>query len=704
MKTHYSSKRVRLYLAMIGVTLAFFLPVGLVPAAEFYVSPHGKDANLGSKAQPFQTLERARAAVRASNDRGREPVTVWLRRGRYHLAATFELNEEDSGTKGAPVIYKASPGEKVFIDGGKVIPRDACEPATDPEVLARLVPEIRDKVLQIDLESCDLTEYGSFGPRGFGRKLIPAPAELFINHQPQQVARWPNDKRIRLGKVIDKGSVPRFGDKDNRGGVFKCENPRVQRWAKAQDLYISGIFGESWADDTIGVAKIDIAQKTITTVEPHLYGFKNRPFTTWCAVNLLEEIDTPGEYFLDRKTGRIYFYPSVEKIEMVQVSQLASPMLSMIHTSYGHIEGLIFENSRGVGIRIEGGESNRIAGCKLRLLGGTGITINGGGHHAVLSCDIYDTGAGGVSLAGGDRRSLTPANHVVKNCDIHHVNRWYQTYNPCVRLNGVGNRAANNHLHHVPGQAILFGGNDHVMEFNEIDNCVTDMSDMGAIYTGRNPSVMGHIIRHNFFHHLYNRLGSGYGVQAIFIDDDSLYTAIIYGNVFFKAGSNGVIKFNGGGGSTIGNNVSVDGPQFVLGGYRKDVDRAIGEMQNPRKRKCFPDRMFKEVDVREEPFRSRYPYLLDSYTNGFNYGTPQWNNLLVDSSDVAAMEQFVDAKNMNFELKPDAPIMKTVAKSIYDRVYGLDHENVAFKPIPFKRIGLYADEFRETVTRQKSKD
>jgi len=286
MKRHYSSKRVRLYLAMIAVTLAFFLPVGLVPAAEFYVSPHGKDANLGSKAQPFQTLERARAAVRASNDRGKEPVTVWLRRGRYHLAATFELNEKDSGTKGAPVIYKASPGEKVFIDGGKVIPPDACEPATDPEVLARLVPEVRDKVLQIDLEGYDLTEYGSFGPRGFGRKLIPAPAELFVNHQPQQVARWPNDKRIELGEVIDKGSVPRVGDKDNRGGVFKCENPRVQRWTKAQDLYISGIFGESWADDTIGVAKIDIAQKTITTVEPHLYGFKNRPFTTWCAVNL----------------------------------------------------------------------------------------------------------------------------------------------------------------------------------------------------------------------------------------------------------------------------------------------------------------------------------------------------------------------------------------------------------------------------------
>ncbi len=499
-----------------------------------------------------------------------------------------------------------------------------------------------------------VTDYGSFGPRGFSRKFLPAPAELFINHQPQQVARWPNDKRIKLGKVVDKGSVPRFGDESNRGGVFKYENQRAQRWVHARDLYISGIFGESWADDTIEVAKIDTDQATITTVEPHLYGFKNQPFTTWCAVNLLEEIDEPGEYFLDREAGMIYFYPSVPKIEMVQVSQLASPVLNMVNTSYVRIEGLIFENSRGAGIGIEGGASNRVAGCTLRLLGGIGITVNGGVHHTVLSCDIYDTGAGGVSLAGGDRKTLTPAGHVV--------------------------------------------------ELNEINNCVTDMSDMGSIYTGRNPSVMGHVIRYNFFHHLYNKLGSGYGVQAIFIDDDDLYTAVIFGNVFFKAGSNGVIKFNGGGGSSIGNNVAIDCPRFVLGGNKGQVNRAIGEMRNPKRRKVFPERLFKEVDIRKDPFKGRYPYLLDSYENGFNYGTPQWNNLLVNSSNATAMAQFVDPKNMNFTFKPDAPIIKQVAKKVYDRVYGLDHEDVAFKPIPFKKIGLYVDDFRKTVAKQKGKN
>jgi hypothetical protein len=52
-------------------------------------------------------------------------------------------------------------------------------------------------------------------------------------------------------------------------------------------------------------------------------------------------------------------------------------------------------------------------------------------------------------------------------------------------------------------------------------------------------------------------------------------------------------------------------------------------------------------------------------------------------------------------LKPGAPAMKQVAKKVYDRVYGIDHKDIAFKPIPFDRIGLYVDDFRKTVTRQK---
>ena len=67
-------------------------------AAEYFLSPSGDDANPGTEARPFQTLERARDAVRNNPDKGREPITVWLKEGRYFRNQTFVLNKLDSGT------------------------------------------------------------------------------------------------------------------------------------------------------------------------------------------------------------------------------------------------------------------------------------------------------------------------------------------------------------------------------------------------------------------------------------------------------------------------------------------------------------------------------------------------------------------------------------------------------------------------------
>lgn len=676
--------------------IIFMLIINITFSADFFISPKGDDNNPGTINSPFLTLEKARDTLRSSKKLKNETTTIWLKGGRYHRKDTFELKEIDSGTKGAPVIFKALPGEKVYIDGGIIIPNNLPKLLTSNEILKKIIPEARDKILEIDLKIYGINDYGEFGPRGFSRPILPSPAELFVNGHPQKISRWPNDYKITLGKVINKGSTPRWGDKTFIGGTFKYEDQRIERWIHANDAYISGHFAQSWADDTIKIANINIENNTITTVQPHLYGFENKSFTSWYVVNLLEEIDTPGEYFIDKNSMHLYFYPDSNKFKVIQISQLKLPIIKLSNTSNIYFENIIFENSRGNGIEIEGGEFNKIKGCTIRMLGGIGMSIAGGATHSITSCNIYYTGAGGILLRGGNRKTLTPSNHLVKNCDIYKVNRWYHTYKPCIKLTGVGHKIINNHLHDVPGQAIIFGGNDHKIEFNEIDHCVTDMSDMGSIYTGRDPSFMGNIIRYNFFHHIVDKSKARHGVHAIYIDDDSLYTAIIYGNIFYKVGSKGVIHFNGGGGSSIGNNIAIDCSLFIRGGDKKDVDRAIGEMISPKRYKSspFPKKIFENVDISNEPFKSRYPYLLDSYENGFNYGTPQWNNVLINGEDFITISQFVDPENLNFALKPDASILKITSKNIYDRVFGLDHEDIKFKKIPFEKIGLYKDEYR----------
>ena len=418
----------------------------------FHVAEGGSDDGPGTAAQPFATLARARDAVRQCEARGSQRVEVVLAAGRYRRTTTLGLGVNDGGSPAAEVIYRAAKGATVILDGGIEIPVNRCEPVTDPAIKRRLVAKTADKVLVVDLKQLGVAELASFGERGFGRPLIPAPNELFVNGQPQRPARWPNEGRIKLGEVIDSGSVPRQGDDANRGAVFKYQTDRALRWTEANDVHISGIFGQSWADDTIKVAAIDTEAGTIRTAGAHLYGFRNRGFTTWCVVNLLEEIDQPGEFFVDRAAGRLYFYPSQPNVEQLQLSVMATPFVRINGASHLRIEGITFENARGSGIEVKDGNAVVIADCTLRNLGSHAIRVNGGTGHVVRRCDIYHTGAGGVSVAGGDRKNLTPARHLVENCDIHRVNRWYWTYRPCIRLSGVGNAARHNHLHHVPGQ------------------------------------------------------------------------------------------------------------------------------------------------------------------------------------------------------------------------------------------------------------
>ncbi len=87
-------------------------------ASMFYVDPSGAgaDTNPGSSVKPFATLARAQMAARTC--RGREPVTVLLRGGTYFLSETLVFTSADSGTKSAPVIYQAAPGEQPVVSGG----------------------------------------------------------------------------------------------------------------------------------------------------------------------------------------------------------------------------------------------------------------------------------------------------------------------------------------------------------------------------------------------------------------------------------------------------------------------------------------------------------------------------------------------------------------------------------------------------------
>lgn len=176
-------------MSRLALTLAaFLLTIQPLAAAEFFVAPEGSDANPGTQAEPFATLERARDALRAMRQAEGLPAsgaTVWIRGGTYPRKQTFELAEQDSGTEQGPVVYRAFGDEQPRLVGGRVLAPADFRPVTDPAVLDRLQPEARQHVVEVDLAALGVDMPDEWPDRSRG---IPGP-ELFFDGRPMQIAR-----------------------------------------------------------------------------------------------------------------------------------------------------------------------------------------------------------------------------------------------------------------------------------------------------------------------------------------------------------------------------------------------------------------------------------------------------------------------------------------------------------------------------------
>ncbi len=526
----------------------------------FYVSPEGNDNNKGTIEQPFKTLERAKLAITDNAN-----YTIYLRNGYYSLEKTFELDKSNIA-KNTKVIIASYPGERAHITGGKKISgfKKLDESRIDYQ---RINSKFRKNILMINLKEQGITKYGSLSARGFGREIQASGLELFFNNEQMTLARWPNKDWTTI-KDIPKS----LGEKG-----FKYHGDRPEKWINATDIWLHGYWKYDWSDTYVKIDKIDIRKKTITTEAP----YSNYPFTKgkrFYALNLLEELDAPGEWYLNRESGILYFWPPTDiRQAEVFVSLLQDPLVRLDHVKNITFKDLIFEYTSGAGIEITGGDSNMIDACVLRNIGTVAVSIgklapdlgsliykntlyNGdaGHNNGIVNCEINATGEGGIILGGGDRVTLKPGNNYAISNNIYDCSRWVRTYRAGIFMYGVGNIVKHNLIHDLPHTALFFWGNEHLMEYNEIYRVCMETGDAGAFYNGRDWTQRGSVIRYNYFHDLHGVEGqSGWNeVMAIYLDDWSS-GATIFGNVFYKAGR--TVMIGGGRDNLVENNVIIDG-------------------------------------------------------------------------------------------------------------------------------------------------
>lgn len=630
-----------LYIHMVIFSLLMFLHISLSAQNEIYVSLRGNDQNTGTFNKPVQTITKA-VELSLSNA---STSKIYLREGNYTLDKTLELTSAhlpDNRT----LHIAAYKNERVSINGGRIIPEIAIESISSKENKYFNRGDI-DYIKKIDLKKQGITNYGKIKNVGFLRPYTTAPLELFINKKAFHFSRYPNKGNIPMGKVLDPGSMPSKKDYRNRGGKFHYSDDRPSRWTKSKDVWICGYFNKGWAEDAIQVAEFDTINKTITTAQPHHYGFgTGAKWKQWYAFNILEEIDEPGEFYLDRDNGVLYFYPFPnQEIESVEVSILEEPLVALENTTNVTFSNITFENSRGMGVYIEGGENHTFDNCTFRNLGGTAICFGKGAtsdysqteelqnqkllsrqmgslnafvyantavnrkagtNHTIQNCVIYDVGAGGIILDGGDRKSLSPGNNRVINCKIHDFNRIEKSYRPGIWIRGVGNTIANCEIFNAPMMAIWLHGNEHIIEYCDFHDVVRDMHDQGAIYYGRDPSERGNTIRYNYFHDLGNE-----HLSVSVYHDDGACDMTVHGNIFYKAGSMPVL-IGGGHDHTYTNNIFIDCPIGIHVDNRKQGwAKGSGEKGGAWQ---FEKRL-NVVDFQNPPYSTKYPDFPDYWKN-----------------------------------------------------------------------------------------
>lgn len=669
------------------------------PELVYYVSQSGNDhfsglwsesVSFGSDG-PFKTLERARDFIRIEKEGNLHPdggVKIVLREGVYFVDDPIIFSPPDTGTPVSPVTITAYKDEKVVLTGGIELKPSWFTSVRNEKTLSRLNEKVRVTVLQADLKEHGITDYGELNPRSNWRnESYPSAMEIFYKGTPMKLARYPDNSWLKIASTAP----------DNATGTFYYMGDRPKSWESPSEILLHGYWKHNWSDSFEKLASIDVENrelKTLPTHSPYGYSAGSRFYFS----NILEEMDRPGEYYIDRENGILYMIPPgpIEPGD-VYASMSNTPLMILSGVSSFTISNITFENSRGDGLVILNGTMNVIAGCVVKNMGGVGIRIEGGKDNGALSNDIFNTGAGALRIEGGNRKTLTPSRNFARNNHIYKYGRILRTASPGIYANGVGLRISWNKIHNAPHEAISFHGNDNIIERNEIYDVAWETSDAGAVYIGRNWTERGNVIRNNFFHHIQSMYGygtalDGNGANAVYLDDMASGTTVT-GNVFYKAGR--CVLIGGGRNNIISNNAFIDCAPAAI-----HIDsRGTGWAANSVKEDGVMMKRLKEIDYKNEPYSVRYPSLktiLDEYP-----AEPRGNiikfNIVTDSNFLELIntdKSILDFYDNLVDSEPGYNNLKTFNFSIFDDSLVYD---LGFAKIPFSDIGLKTDEYRKTL-------
>lgn len=507
--------------------------VATAGATNFYLAPTGNDANPGTESKPFATLERARDAIRALKQAGplKEPVTVRLLGGTYPLAREVRFGPEDSGTAACPITYTAAGPEPVVLDGGR---RIQGWKQHDGKLWVASVPDVAN---------------GAWRFR-----------QLYVNGQQRVRARTPNQGYLRVAGCPEGTPKTVNYHKDCQTFQFKAGDIRAD-WTNLSDVEV--IVYHFWTDSHLPIKSVDTVSNLVTFAHKAGKTFTD-DFTEdgarYIVENVWEGLDAPGEWYLNRRTGQLFYHPlpgeDVTKAEVVAPFAPAHVRLEGNAAERRYVEHLRFRNlsfryarfelppgnsndpqgsaSVPAAISLRGTRSCSFEQCHLSNLGTFAFDVLAGcADNQFVGNEIAHVAAGGFRVNGGtDRNPPWERTRNIRITDnwLHHYGQDYPSAVGVLLMNAEGNLVAHNHIHDGGYTGVSVGwvwgyqrsvSQNNRVEFNHIHHLGGVLSDMGGIYTlGVSP---GTVLRNNLIHDVD---ANHYGGWGIYHDEGSTHLLV----------------------------------------------------------------------------------------------------------------------------------------------------------------------------------
>jgi parallel beta helix pectate lyase-like protein len=487
----------------------------------FVVAPNGDDANPGTLAKPFESLTRARDAVRQLRRRRQGAgAAILLRGGLYCLDKPLDLTLLDTSTKAAPLTIAAYANETPIVSGGRPVTGWTAHRKGLWKAQVDGVKQGRTYFRQLFVAKPGATH--------FDRRYRPSIGLFVVAGLTDAPDRYPNKR----------------ANHRNPQNEFHFHDGDIKQWENLEDVEVVAM--HDWSSGRLHIDAIDFKKRIVRFTDyphyrvGHWYPGGRNPYLV---ENVKEALGKPGQWCLDRPTGTLYYHPlpgedmntlvviapRLEHLVRITgdvrkgkyVEHVTFRGLTFAHTAWKLAPHQYAEKYKRAcrqgfvdmpsAIELKSARHCRFERCTMANLGSYAIDLGEGCHeNDVVGNLIVDCGSGGVKVGVVDRSAkppIVPTHNRIRNNLISDIGLVHYSAHGIWGGMTSGVQISHNVVRRTLYSSVAVGWShstahtscrDNVMEYNHIYDVLLLLDHGGALYTlGNQP---GTVIRGNLIH------------------------------------------------------------------------------------------------------------------------------------------------------------------------------------------------------------